>query len=423
MFRLRHVPGLDGVRGLAVAAVLVYHQGFRWARGGYLGVSTFFTLSGFLIASLLLADVAGDGRVRFAHFWERRARRLLPAAFVTIAGIVILQSTEHLWSGSWLRGDLLAALGYSANWRFALSDRSYGVLFGQQSPVLHFWSLGIEEQFYLVFPLLFAALVTWCRSRWARASIALAALACASFDVAAVTAHSAGNGGFAYYGTQCRVGELLVGTVLAFVVLMPRFRRWVDTRGGRLVVQTSGVVAVEHTWPDCDTFVADSTAEAERLRPQVMFVVMGLGDLGDHRFDSGPLADGRWHHLGQVEFDQWELAQLRRAAVAFSGVGVPVVLATFPEVRVKPYPDGDGSAAENDPARVRRFNELLREATAGRPNLQVIDFASWVKRWPAGEFAPTLRTDGVHLSQPNGSDVAVRFLAPYLLRDAARSPH
>jgi peptidoglycan/LPS O-acetylase OafA/YrhL len=635
--RLRHVPGLDGLRGLAVIVVLFYHQGFRWARGGYLGVSTFFTLSGFLIASLLLADIAGQGRLQLPRFWERRARRLLPAAFATIVGIVLLQLTEHIWTGGWLRGDILSALGYSANWRFAVVDRSYGALFGQQSPVLHFWSLAIEEQFYLLFPLLFAFLFAWCRRRWPRVGLVLAALACTSFGVAAVTAAGAGNGGFAYYGTHCRAGELLVGTALAVAVLTPRVRSWVGARSGRLAVQVLGVAGlgvlgvlwatlslssrrvfsggvelnalataavimacraagpvagvlslrplryigrisyglylyhwplyqwltverlhlsgwplfgvrgvaslavaalsfrfletpirygqglprpklalsmasvwvvvavlvvsipqrlghgvdltqrsvtvsvtapaphatslllagdsmaltmvqgfkdwnrahpgeafaftshlemgcpvsgkaivelggkVSHTFPECNTFVADTAAQAAREHPQAMFVIIGLADLGDHRFESGPLADGRWHHLGEPAFDRWELDQLRHAATAFASTGVPVVWATFPDVQVHPLPDGDGTAPENDPARVQRFNELLGQAVAGLPNVHLVDFNAWMKRWPGGEFSSSARFDGVHLSQPVGSDAAVRFVAPYILR-AAHEP-
>ena len=157
---LRHVPALDGLRGLAVAAVVAYHAGFGWARGGFLGVSAFFTLSGYLITSLLLVEWDGTGRVSLREFWGRRFRRLLPAALAVIAGVVVaarfLADSGQLAD---LRGDVLAGLGYVANWRFVLDDRSYGDLFTGPSPLQHLWSLAIEEQFYVLFPLLTVGLL------------------------------------------------------------------------------------------------------------------------------------------------------------------------------------------------------------------------------------------------------------------------
>src|SRR5467141_2308611 len=149
------LDALDGLRGLAVAAVLLYHSQFGFARGGYLGVSLFFTLSGFLITSLLLTQAREQHRVQLGRFWARRARRLLPAATLALAGVLLYGAT--IASGDqlrYLRVDVLATLGYVANWRFYFSGQSYARLFASPSPVLHFWSLAIEEQFYLVFPLL-----------------------------------------------------------------------------------------------------------------------------------------------------------------------------------------------------------------------------------------------------------------------------
>jgi peptidoglycan/LPS O-acetylase OafA/YrhL len=121
------IAALDGLRGLAVVAVLLFHSQFGFARGGFLGVSAFFTLSGFLITSLLLAPASGH---RLRGFWARRARRLLPAALLTLFGVMLfaatIASTDQLRV---LRGDVLAALGCSANWRFFLSGQSYADLF------------------------------------------------------------------------------------------------------------------------------------------------------------------------------------------------------------------------------------------------------------------------------------------------------
>src|SRR3954468_4720139 len=123
------IGALDGLRGVAVAAVLAFHCGFGWAEGGFLGVSLFFTLSGFLITSLLLAEHAASGTVALGSFWARRARRLLPAAGLALAGIVVFGATVA--SGSQLRAlrvDVLSALAYVANWRFVLEGASYGDL-------------------------------------------------------------------------------------------------------------------------------------------------------------------------------------------------------------------------------------------------------------------------------------------------------
>jgi peptidoglycan/LPS O-acetylase OafA/YrhL len=220
---LGYRPGLDGLRALALLAVLAFHHGWPGAPGGYLGVSAFFTLSGFLITTLALGEWQRTGRLSWRRFWERRARRLLPAAVVTLAGVLVLQAWTETGSGPRFRGDVLAALGYGANWRLAQSDGGYADLFAEPSPVVHFWSLAIEEQFYLAFPLVFAgvmALLGGTRRRGAAMTL-FGTAALASFAVAWVSASRYGNDGLTYYGTHTRAGELLVGVVLAFVLFRP----------------------------------------------------------------------------------------------------------------------------------------------------------------------------------------------------------
>ena len=150
---LTHLPALDGIRGLAVLAVFAFHAGFGWAPGGFLGVSVFFTLSGYLITRLLLDDGWTHDHIDLLRFWARRVRRLLPAALVTIAFVMVLSATVLRVQPGVVRGDALAALAYVANWRFLFTGQSYTALFAAPSPLLHFWSLAIEEQFYLVYPL------------------------------------------------------------------------------------------------------------------------------------------------------------------------------------------------------------------------------------------------------------------------------
>ena len=146
--RLPHRRALDGVRGAAVVAVLLFHGGKL--QGGYLGVDLFFVLSGYLITSLLLAEARSDGTVALLGFWARRARRLLPALFLVLAfvglyAVVIADPTElHR-----IRGDAFATLAYVANWRFVFGHFDYFALFASPSPLNHTWSLAIEEQFYV----------------------------------------------------------------------------------------------------------------------------------------------------------------------------------------------------------------------------------------------------------------------------------
>jgi peptidoglycan/LPS O-acetylase OafA/YrhL len=227
---LGYLPELDGLRAVAVLAVLAFHHGLGLARGGLLAVSAFFTLSGFLIASLALDEWAATGRLSFARFWERRARRLLPAALLTLAAVAVLQATLGIGSGSGggFRLDLLSALGYATNWRLVAQGGDYAGLFSSPSPLTHFWSVAIEEQFYLAFPLAFAALMGLVQRRGPTrpglAGLVFAGAAVASFAVAAVSAARDGNGGVAYYGTHTRAGEILVGVAMAFALAAPGVR-------------------------------------------------------------------------------------------------------------------------------------------------------------------------------------------------------
>ena len=217
--RLPYLPALDGIRGLSVAAVLAFHAGPGGLSGGFLGVSTFFTLSGFLITSLLFAEVQSTGGIRLAEFWTRRFRRLMPAAILTLLGVALYGALaadpRQLWR---LRADGLASLFYYANWQLLFSGQAYEELFGRPSPVQHFWSLSIEEQFYLVFPLLFLALCRVAGGSRARLAGALAALAAGSLALTAWLHQPEMASTRVYYGTDTRAAELLVGAVLALAL-------------------------------------------------------------------------------------------------------------------------------------------------------------------------------------------------------------
>lgn len=209
--RLRHQPGLDGLRGLAVVLVVLFHADLDWMSGGFLGVSIFFTLSGFLITSLLLAEREDAGSVDLRAFWSRRLRRLAPASLITIITVVALSSWLSTTAEAWrLRGDAVSAALYVSNWRFVLADYSYADLFSAPSPLLHIWSLSIEEQLYVVLPLLvFGAIAL----RWSnrRVGIALFVVAMSSTIVGVAVSGT----DRVYYGTDTRAAELFLGAVLA----------------------------------------------------------------------------------------------------------------------------------------------------------------------------------------------------------------
>ena len=207
---IEYVAGLDGLRALAVMTVMAFHLGWSFVPGGAFGVSLFFTLSGYLITQVMLADHDRAGKVDLKRFWTRRLRRLVPGSIVCLIAVTVV-ALVGLLEGDRLRGDLFAALGYSANWRFATAGTTYAQLFeSTPSPVLHFWSLAIEEQFYVIFPLLMVVLL-----RWRKLLVPTLALLTGA-SVAAMLLTSSRN--LAYYGTHTRAAELLIGALLALVI-------------------------------------------------------------------------------------------------------------------------------------------------------------------------------------------------------------
>ena len=149
-----HMPGLDGVRAIAVVAVLLFHADPTWLPGGFLGVDVFFTLSGFLITSLLLAELDATGGLRFGRFYLRRARRLLPALFLVLVATALLAVTVAQDAAERVREDAVAAFFYVTNWWYVLHGQSYFEATGRPPMLQHLWSLAVEEQFYFIWPVL-----------------------------------------------------------------------------------------------------------------------------------------------------------------------------------------------------------------------------------------------------------------------------
>jgi peptidoglycan/LPS O-acetylase OafA/YrhL len=229
---------LDGVRALAVLAVLGAHAGIPFLPGGFVGVDVFFVLSGFLITSLLYAELAATGRIDLGGFWTRRARRLLPAALVMIVAVLAARPLFVPDSVVALRRDAIAAALWSGNWRWALQGTDYFALGGTPSPLQHTWSLAVEEQFYVVWPLLLLA----CRAMKGRRLLAFSLAGVAASAVATYVLARVASPGRVYFGTDTRAQELLVGAAVA--ALLASTWRWrVANPLGRRSPQLAG-----HPW-------------------------------------------------------------------------------------------------------------------------------------------------------------------------------
>jgi peptidoglycan/LPS O-acetylase OafA/YrhL len=239
--RLSYLPGLDGLRALAVMAVLLFHAGQRWIPGGFLGVEVFFVISGYLITCVLLENRERTGSVGLKQFWFRRARRLLPALFALLLGTLAVSVVFYPDEVAKLRGDSLAALGYITNWYFILDHQSYFDEVGRPSLVRHLWSLAIEEQFYLVWPVVLALLVGRLRTV-GMVALLLAGAAASSVLMALLWDPEAGPARV-YYGTDTRAAGLLMGAALAFV-WAPWRLRWSRGRAYAIALNSTGLAAL-----------------------------------------------------------------------------------------------------------------------------------------------------------------------------------
>ena len=211
-------PALDGIRAVAVLAVIAYHLGYGRVRGGFLGVDVFFVLSGYLITSLLLSEHARTGAIDLVAFWYRRARRLLPALFLMLIVVSIwIGISSPAFELEMRREDILWTLFYGANWHYIATGQDYFAQFASASPLRHTWSLAIEEQFYVAWPLIVGTALWLGRRR--PAVVGAICVAGIALSVAAMAAlYDPGDPSRAYYGTDTRMHELLVGALLAVVL-------------------------------------------------------------------------------------------------------------------------------------------------------------------------------------------------------------
>ncbi len=232
------LAGLDGLRALAVGAVIAYHVRAAWLPGGYLGVDVFFGISGFLITYLLVAEHGRRGRIALRGFWRRRAVRLLPELLLVLLACAVtarLAGGGDTGLGDGLRGDAVASLLFCGNWWQIHQGADYFHHLGTPPLLQHLWSLSVEEQFYLVWPLLLALClrlgrpVRGRRRSWPAAALGIAALggaAASLWRMHVLAAHGAGGVSRAYFGTDAHSGALLAGCAAA--LLLPTLRRLAD---------------------------------------------------------------------------------------------------------------------------------------------------------------------------------------------------
>ena len=243
---------LDGLRSVAVYLVLLFHTGLGWAEGGFIGVDLFFVLSGFLVSTVLLDEIEQTGGLRVGRFYARRVRRLLPAA------VVVVVATAATFTVIWsivrrleIIGDAQSSLLYYANWHFLAASGDYFAADTEKSPYLHFWSLAIEEQYYIVFPVLLLLL-----SRFRRGTMLGVLLGLMGLSLAAQLYWAGIDTTHAYYGTDARLYQLLAGAALAVAMrrgLGSRLTTGANTVLGTvgmagLLVLGSGLVGLAASW-------------------------------------------------------------------------------------------------------------------------------------------------------------------------------
>ncbi|MDR2985505.1 MAG: acetyltransferase [Nocardiopsaceae bacterium] len=233
--------GLDGVRALAVLAVLAFHEGVSWIPGGFLGVDVFFVLSGYLITDLLVTRYGKSGGIGLGRFYQRRARRLLPALAVML--IIVTAAVSVLEPGQrfTLRPAILGAITYTSNWWQAIAHQSYFSLYGPPPAFQHLWSLAVEEQFYLIWPLLLAAILVLVRRRRNRALVAWGGAFASALAMLAIY-QPGSDPSLVYYGTDTHASALMIGSALALT--WPLAKIAATTGRARKVLDRLGAVGL-----------------------------------------------------------------------------------------------------------------------------------------------------------------------------------
>jgi peptidoglycan/LPS O-acetylase OafA/YrhL len=272
----RYMPGLDGLRAIAVLAVIAFHLGFGWAPGGLLGVGIFFTLSGYLITDILLSQLSQRGRIELLRFWGARARRLLPALFLMLAIVTAWVTVFGPAQPDQYRKAVVSAVFYVNNWEQIFANVSYFARFAPEGPLNHLWSLSVEEQFYIFWPFLVSLGVKLVHERplasGVRPRLALLAIVVAvvSMIEMAILYHPSLDPSRIYYGTDTRAGGLLFGAALAMVWPSRRLNRRI-TAQARNTLDGLGVLGLAII-----ALMIWQVGEFDRFLYQGGFVVLSL---------------------------------------------------------------------------------------------------------------------------------------------------
>ncbi|MDU9327253.1 acyltransferase family protein [Staphylococcus pseudintermedius] len=252
----RYMPGLDGVRAVAVIAIIIYHLNPQWLSGGFLGVDTFFVISGYLITSLLLTEYHNTGKIKLMSFWLRRVKRLIPAMLFLVMGVIVLSLIFMPTEIQKVRADSIAAIFYVSNWWYIMQNVDYFEQFAVQ-PLKHLWSLAIEEQFYLVFPIVLLSLLSFIR-RLKSIRIIFLILLVISMIAMMVLYVPNENVARVYFGTDTRIQTLLMGVLLALVWPPFQLKAKVN-RQMRTMIDTTGVVGLAILFI-CFKFVSETNS-------------------------------------------------------------------------------------------------------------------------------------------------------------------
>ncbi len=221
---INRIPALDGLRAIGIVLVLFFHGGFGWAGGGFFGVDVFFVLSGFLITGLLVSEFGRSAHIGLKRFWGHRVRRLVPALLALLVGVALYAAffapPDTL---SQLRSDAVATLFYGNNWHQVSSVGGYFANLNTPRPLIHTWSLSIEEQFYVIWPLVVLGILRWTRSLRVLLTLTVVGAVASALEMAYLF-HGGSGASRAYYGTDTRAQALLVGAALAVILANPILR-------------------------------------------------------------------------------------------------------------------------------------------------------------------------------------------------------
>jgi peptidoglycan/LPS O-acetylase OafA/YrhL len=251
--RIEYQPALDGLRGIAMVAIAAYHSELPWASGSFLALDSFFVLSGYLITLLLLAEWRERGRIDLVAFYSRRARRLIPAMLLALAGVAVYATAfaggDELVR---IREDVLSTMLYVNNWWQIAREHSYFDVFANPSPLRHAWSLSLEEQWYLVWAIVVLGVMTRWRSARVLAALCLAVAVASALQMAWLFEPGT-DPSRVYYGTDTRAQEILLGAALACLADRGRLETlrtfWIVAGSVALVVIGGLWVTASHSAP------------------------------------------------------------------------------------------------------------------------------------------------------------------------------